>query len=67
MQYIQGEARTQGSLFPQSLDERVPEDHLVRVIEAYVARLDLRAMGFGKAQPRQTGRPSYDPADLLKS
>ena len=66
MQYIQGEARSQGSLFPQSLDELVPEDHLVRVIEAYVARLDLRVLGFSKAQARQTGRPSYDPADLLK-
>ena len=28
----------------------VPEDHLVRVIEAYVARLDLRVLGFSKAQ-----------------
>lgn len=44
----------------------MPEDHLVRVIEAYVARLDLRVLGFSKAQARQTGRPSYDPADLLK-
>ena len=49
-----------------ALDELVPEDHLVRVIEAYVARLDLREMGFSKVQPRKTGRPSYDPADLLK-
>lgn len=66
MHYIQGEARSQGSLFPVALDELVPEDHLVRVIEAYVARLDLREMGFSKVQPRKTGRPSYDPADLLK-
>ena len=66
MQYIQGEARNQGSLFPVSLEELVPDDHLVRVIEAYVGRLDLGVMGFGKVQPRKTGRPSYDPADLLK-
>ncbi len=66
MHYIQGEARGQGSLFPVVLDELIPEDHLVRVIEAYVARLDLCALGFAKAQPRSTGRPSYDPADLLK-
>lgn len=44
----------------------MPEYHLLRVIEAYVARLDLRVLGFSKAQARQTGRPSYDPADLLK-
>ena len=66
MQYIHGEARNQGSLFPVSLEELVPDDHLVRVIEAYVGRLDLGVMGFGKVQPRKTGRPSYDPADLLK-
>lgn len=66
MGYIQGEARNQGSLFPLSLDELIPDDHLVRVIEAYVARLDLALMGFSKAQPQKTGRPAYDPADLLK-
>ena len=32
----------------------------MRVIEAYVARLDLSELGFSKAQP------SYEPADLLK-
>ena len=66
MGYIQGEGRQQSSLFPPTLEELVPEDHLVRVIEAYVARLDLRALGFEKARPSHTGRPGYDPADLLK-
>jgi transposase len=66
MGYIQGEARNQSSLFPLSLDELIPDDHLVRVIEAYVARLDLALLGFSKAQPQKTGRPAYDPADLLK-
>lgn len=53
-------------MFPVALDELVPAGHLVRVIEAYVARLDLAALGFAKAQPKATGRPPYDPADLLK-
>ncbi|MCQ4323791.1 IS5/IS1182 family transposase [Stutzerimonas stutzeri] len=66
MGYIQGEGRQQSSLFPPTLEELVLQDHLVRVIEAYVARLDLQALGFGKAQPSRTGRPAYDPADLLK-
>lgn len=66
MGYIQGEARGQGSLFPPSLEELVPEDHLVRVIEAYVARLDLQQLGFSKALPNKTGRPPYAPSDLLK-
>ena len=44
----------------------MPEDYLVRVIEAYEARLNIQMMGFSKAQPLKTGRPAYDPADLLK-
>ncbi len=66
MGYIQGESRTQGSLFPVSLEELIPSDHRVRVIEACVARLDLVQLGFGKSQPKATGRPAYDLADLLK-
>ncbi len=66
MGYIQGEGRQQSSLFPPTLEELVPEDHLVRVIEAYVARLDLKVLGFSRAEPLKTGRPGYDPADLLK-
>jgi hypothetical protein len=34
MRYIQGENRSQTALFPLSLDELIPGDHLVRVIEA---------------------------------
>ncbi|PWU30837.1 IS1182 family transposase [Pseudomonas sp. RW407] len=66
MGYIRGEGRDQGSLFPVCLDELVPEEHLVRVIEAYVARLDLHRLGFSKARASKVGRPAYDPADLLK-
>lgn len=66
MRYIQGENRSQSALFPLSLDELIPDDHLVRVIEAYVALLDFEQLGFDKAKPKATGRPSYDPADLLK-
>lgn len=66
MSYVKGEAPGQSSLFPVSLDELVPDDHLVRVISAYVTRLDMRALGFTKAVTRATGRPPYDPADLLK-
>ncbi|MBZ5755799.1 IS1182 family transposase [Pseudomonas sp. S5(2021)] len=66
MAYIQGEARDQTSLFPVSLDDLIPDDHLVRVIDAYVARLDLQQLGFARAVPKSTGRPAYDPADLLK-
>lgn len=66
MAYIQGEPRNQTSLFPVSIDELIPGNHLVRVIDAYVARIDLKVLGFDKAQPKASGRPPYNPADLLK-
>ena len=44
----------------------IPEDHLVRVIDLWVERVDVARLGFAKAQPKGTGRPPYDPADLLK-
>lgn len=66
MAYVRGEGRDRGSLFPVRLDELIPEQHLVRVIDAFVERLDFGALCFDKAQPAATGRPAYDPADLLK-
>lgn len=66
MGFVRGDSRDQGALFPVSLDELVPEDHVCRVIDAFVGLLDLAELGFGKARPAGTGRPPYDPADLLK-
>ncbi len=66
MGYVGGEARGQSALFPVVLDELVAADHPVRVIDAYVAGLELGVLGFAKAQPAATGRPAYDPADLLR-
>jgi transposase len=61
MSFIQGEDRGQGTLFPVTLEELIPEDHLCRVIEAFVGRLDMAALGFERAEPAETGRPGYDP------
>jgi transposase len=66
MGFIQGEDRGQGTLFPVTLEELIPEDHLCRVIEAFVGRLEMAALGFERAEPAETGRPGYDPRDLLK-
>ena len=66
MAYIQGEGRSQGSLFPVVLDDLVPADHMCRVVDAFVARLALSELGFERAQAAETGRPGYDPRDLLK-
>lgn len=66
MGFVTGQSRDQGSVFPVVLDDLVPAEHLVRVIDAFVTRLDLVGLGFGKAEPAATGRPPYDPGDLLK-
>ena len=66
MGYIRGEAREQRTMFPVTLDELIPADHLCRVIEAFAARLNLGGLGFVRAEPAETGRPGYDPRDLLK-
>ena len=65
MAFIQGEGRGQGTLFPVTLDELIPEDHS-RVIDAFVSRLDVAGLGFERAEAAETGRPGYDPRDLLK-
>jgi transposase len=66
MGYIMGEARGQQALFPVALDDLIPADHLCRVIDAFVCRLDFPELGFVRAAAAETGRPGYDPRDLLK-
>ena len=65
MGYIVGEARGQQTLFPVALDDLIPADHGCRVIDAFVKRLDFHALGFERAVAAETGRPGYDPRDLL--
>ncbi len=44
--FIEGEARTQATLFPEALDEYITEENSVRVIDVFVDGLDLANMGF---------------------
>ena len=66
MGFIKGEGRDQGTLFPVVLDDLIPQGHLCRVIDAFVVRLDMDVLGFQRADAAETGRPGYDPRDLLK-
>jgi transposase len=63
--FIEGECRTQATLFPEQLDEYVTEENPVRVIDVFVDELDLATPGF-KTQAEVTGRPGYHCATLLK-
>ena len=64
--FVEGEDRRQGVLLPEYLDDFVAEENQVRVIEAFVDELDLRALGFEGVVPETTGRPAYHPATMLK-
>ena len=64
--FIEGENRTQSILFPESLEDYIAEDNAVRVVDAFVDKLDLKKLGFGRAEPSATGRPGYHPAVMLK-
>ncbi|MGZ8995001.1 MAG: transposase, partial [Rhodospirillales bacterium] len=66
MQHIQGGDRNQTLLLPAAVDDYVGRENPVRFIEAFVDQCDLQKAGFRRVQPKDTGRPGYDPADLLK-
>jgi transposase len=66
MGYIYGDGREQGTLFPVLLDDVLPADHICRVIDAFVNSLAMSEIGFERAEAAETGRPGYDPRDLLK-
>lgn len=66
MKYIQGSDRNQLSILPDCIEDYIDENNPVRVIDAFVNSLDMNLLGFLRAKPNQTGRPSYDPRDLLK-
>src|SRR5215475_6513741 len=64
--FVEGIDRGQATLFPECLDDWIDEDNPVRVIDAFVEKLDLSRMGFDGVAPEATGRPSYHPSVLLK-
>jgi transposase len=64
--HIGGQSRYQATLFPDVLDDLVPREHAVRVIDAFVDSLDLAQLGFSRVEAEATGRPPYAPGHLLK-
>ena len=64
--FVEGMSRDQATLFAERLDELVSADAAVRAVDAFVDSLDMGALGFTKAVSLSTGRPPYDPADIVK-
>jgi transposase len=64
--FVEGIDRGQATLFPECLEDWIDGDNAVRVIDAFVDKLDLFGLGFEGIAPEATGRPSYHPSVLLK-
>jgi transposase/uncharacterized protein (UPF0179 family) len=64
MQHIQGQDRNQISMV--SLDELISTENAVRLIDAFVEKLDLGAMHFVTKSIKQEGRPSFEGKVFLK-
>jgi len=64
MQYIQGSNRHQ--TYFSTLDEQVSADNAVRLMDAFIDKLDLQKLGFTGTVPKSEGRPPYSPGVLLK-
>lgn len=65
-EHVTGNHRKQAVLFPDMLDDYVDKENPVRFIDAFVESLKIEKLGFKHSIPSETGRPSYDPSDLLK-
>ena len=66
MSYLRGADRSEVQLLPPCLDDYVAANAPARFIDAYAEGLDFSSLGFTHARPKDTGRPPYHPADLLK-
>lgn len=64
MKFIEGTQRHQ--TYFATLDGQVPADNAVRLIDAFVDKLDLPKIGFTNTVHKSEGRPPYEAAVLLK-
>ena len=64
MQFIQGNNRHQ--TYFTTADEQVSADNAVRLMDAFIDKLDLKKLGFTGTVHKSEGRPPYAPAILLK-
>ncbi len=64
MQFIQGSDRHQS--YFSTLDEQVATHNPVRLIDAFIDKLELQKLGFTGTVHKTEGRPPYAPEVLLK-
>ena len=64
MQFITGQSRQQ--TYFATLEDQVSADNPVRLMDAFIDKLDLQKLGFQKTIHNSEGRPPYAPGILLK-
>jgi transposase len=64
MQFIPGSNRHQS--YFSTLEDQVSADNAVRLIDAFIDKLDLLQLGFTNTVHKSEGRPPYAPSVLLK-
>ena len=65
MSYKKGVDKSQFTLLPVCLDDYIPDDHICRVISAFVNQLDMKELGFKYAEHEDIGNRPYDPRMML--
>jgi transposase len=63
MQFIQGHNRHQS--YFTTLEDQVAADNAVRLIDAFIDKLDLQKLGFTAVAHKSEGRPPYAPQVLF--
>lgn len=66
MNHITGTAREQLVMFPDAIEDYISPENPVHFLDAFVDTLDMATLGFQHAAPKETGRPPYQPKDILK-
>jgi hypothetical protein len=64
MQFKQGSNRNQTSF--TTLDQQVTANNAVRILDAFVDKLDLQKLGLSNINHKCEGRPLFAPQLLLK-
>ncbi len=64
MQFIEGTHRDQ--TYFATLNDQVSRDNPVRLIDAFIDKVELQKLGFSNTVHKSEGRPPYAPAVLLK-
>ena len=64
MRYINGNNRNQMKIL--SYDCLIPENHIVRAVDAFIDLLDLAVFKLKYIEPKEIGRKAYSPKAMLK-